>query len=144
MTNMTAMPLYRKNLKKNILLWNQKADNLETWYATLGTRVLPSLFKYRSRVDLDLFYGKVKFVLSSKLVDAVNLMSTWTYMNIKDQGHSLSLVQDHSDSTFSSSFSFETAKLSEAKFHVEPPWDEKWKWVQMVYVTWPRWAPCRY
>ena len=43
-------------------------------------------------------------------------------MNIKDQGHSLTLVQVHSDSTFSN-FSIETAEPTEAKIHVEPPWD---------------------
>ena len=32
------------NIKK-LLLRNQKADDLETWYAALGARVLPSLFK---------------------------------------------------------------------------------------------------
>ena len=31
-----------------------------------------------------------------KLVDAVNEMITWTYMN-KGQGHSLTLLQGHSD-----------------------------------------------
>ena len=30
MANMVVMPMYGKNLK------NQKADNLETWYAALG------------------------------------------------------------------------------------------------------------
>ena len=44
MTNMAAMPIYGKNLK-NLHLWNQKADDLESWYAALDTRVLPSLFK---------------------------------------------------------------------------------------------------
>ena len=44
-------------------------------------------------------------------------------MNIKGQGHSLTLVQCHSDSTFSTSFSLETARLIEAKYHVEPQWD---------------------
>ena len=29
---------------KNLLLWNQKADDLETWYAASGARVLPNLF----------------------------------------------------------------------------------------------------
>ena len=43
LTNMAAMPIYGKTLKN--LLWNQKADDLESWYAVLGTRVLPSLFK---------------------------------------------------------------------------------------------------
>ena len=45
MTKMAAIPIYGKNLK-NLLLWNQKADDLETWYAPSGARVLPSLFKW--------------------------------------------------------------------------------------------------
>ena len=40
----------------------------------------------------------------SKLVDAVNWMSTWTYMNIKGQGHSLTLEEGHSDQHFQTSF----------------------------------------
>ena len=44
MTKMAAMPIYGKN-RKNLLLRNQKADDLETWYAASGSRVLPSLFK---------------------------------------------------------------------------------------------------
>ena len=44
-------------------------------------------------------------------------------MNIKCQGHSLTLVQDHSDSTFSNFFSLEIARPIKAKFHMEPPWD---------------------
>ena len=45
-------------------------------------------------------------------------------MNIKGQGHSLTFVQGHSASTFSYFFFLETAWLIEAKFYVEPPWDE--------------------
>ena len=37
-TKTAAMPVYCTNL-------NQMADDLETWYAALGTRILPSLFK---------------------------------------------------------------------------------------------------
>ena len=44
-------------------------------------------------------------------------------MNIKSQGHSLTLVQGHSDSTFANFFSLETAKPIKANFHVDPPWD---------------------
>ena len=44
-------------------------------------------------------------------------------MNIKGQGHSLTLVQGHWDSTFSNFFFLET----EAKIHVEPPWDGRTK-----------------
>ena len=36
MTDMAAMPLYGKTLK-NLLLWNQKADYLETCYAASVT-----------------------------------------------------------------------------------------------------------
>ena len=41
-TKMATMPIYGKTLK-NILLWNLKANYLETWYAASGTRILPSL-----------------------------------------------------------------------------------------------------
>ena len=44
-------------------------------------------------------------------------------MNIKGQGYSLTLVQGHSDSTFSNFFLLETAWPIEAWFYVEPPWD---------------------
>ena len=42
-------------------------------------------------------------------------------MNIKGQGHSLTLVQGHSDSIFSHFFSLETARPIETTFHMEPP-----------------------
>ena len=60
MTKMAAMPIYGKNLK-NLLLQNPKADDLETWYAALGARVLLRLFKWWLWDDLDLFYGNVTF-----------------------------------------------------------------------------------
>ena len=44
MTKMAAVP-YKVKTLKNLLLWNQKADDLETWYAASGARVPPSLFK---------------------------------------------------------------------------------------------------
>ena len=60
MTKVAAMPIYGKNLK-NLLLRNQKADDLETWYAALSAQVLTNLFKWWPWADLDLFYGEVKF-----------------------------------------------------------------------------------
>ena len=42
MTKMAAVPKYGKNFK-NLLLRNQRADDLETWHA--ASRVLPNLFK---------------------------------------------------------------------------------------------------
>ena len=51
-------------------------------------------------------------------------MSTWTYMHIKGQGHSMTLVQIHSDNSQHFLFFFlGTARLIEAKFHLESPWD---------------------
>ena len=44
MTKMAVMPIYGKNLK-NLLLWNQTADDFEIWYASSGAQVLPTLFK---------------------------------------------------------------------------------------------------
>ena len=44
MTKMAAIPIYVEKLK-NLLLRNQKADDIETWYAASGARVLPNLFK---------------------------------------------------------------------------------------------------
>ena len=44
MTKVAAMPINGKNLK-NLILRNQKADELETWYTASGAQVLPSLFK---------------------------------------------------------------------------------------------------
>ena len=48
---------YMVKTLKNLLLRNQKLDDLETWYAALGAQVLPSLFKRWPWVELDLFYG---------------------------------------------------------------------------------------
>ena len=61
MTKMAATSIYGKNLKKNLLPRNQKADDFESWYVASGAPVLPSLFKWWPWVDLDLFYGNVKF-----------------------------------------------------------------------------------
>ena len=39
MTKIAARPIY------NLLLWNQKADDLECWHIASGARVLTRLFK---------------------------------------------------------------------------------------------------
>ena len=54
-------------------------------------------------------------------------MSTWNFININGQGHSLTFVQRHSDSKFLNLFSLEIARPIEAKFHMEPPRDERMK-----------------
>ena len=76
MTKVAAMPIYGKNLK-NLLLRNQKANDHETWYAALGTQVLPNSFKLTMTYflrqgqiwSLMLWYGKkVKPWISQKLL----------------------------------------------------------------------------
>ena len=64
-------------------------------------------------------------------------------MNINGQGHSLTLVQGHPGSTYSNFFSLDTARPTEAKFHMQPPRDGGTN-VQMVQVTLPKWPPCPY
>ena len=46
---------------ENLLLKNQTANYLGTWYAALGTQALPNLFKWWPLVDHVLFYNMVKF-----------------------------------------------------------------------------------
>ena len=50
-----------KKKKKKNLLRNQTVDDFESWYAASDAQVLSSLFKWWPWVDLDLFYGNVKF-----------------------------------------------------------------------------------
>ena len=60
MTNMAAMPIYGKNLKKSSSPEPIDRD-LETLYVALSMQVLPRLYKLLPWVDLDTFYAKVKF-----------------------------------------------------------------------------------
>ena len=61
MTKMAVTPIYGKNPLKNLLFQNQKADDLRTRYVALGMWGLPSLFKWWSKVGIDLLNVKVKF-----------------------------------------------------------------------------------
>ena len=47
MIKVVAMPIcpYVVKAFKTLLLWNQNADDLETWYAAASSRAQPSLFK---------------------------------------------------------------------------------------------------
>ena len=61
MTKMAAKPIYGTNPSK-LLLCNRWAEFHETWYVASGTPVHYRLYKWLPWSDLDLFYGKVKFV----------------------------------------------------------------------------------
>ena len=141
MTSMAAMPIYGKNLKN--LLWNQKADDLKSWYAASGTGVLQNLFKWWPWVDLDLFYSNTHFVPfafvweKGKTMDfletivvcdhKVNRGSQLNeYMKLCEYQKSRSFINlgtDLSDSIFFYFVSSITTWLFEAKFHMEPSKD---------------------
>ena len=105
-------------------------------------------FTARSTYVFVLEKGKTVDFSETIVVDNINIgkcsqLNKYTNLyEYQSQGHSLTFVEGHSDSTFSNFFSLETARLTEAKFHVDPPWDERMKIIQMVYGTWPRWRPC--
>ena len=74
MTKLATMPIYMVKTFKNFLLWNRKANDLETWYASLSTQALPSLFKRCPWVDLDLFYSKIKLSPFAFVLEKVTTM----------------------------------------------------------------------
>ena len=62
MTKMATMP-YMVTSFKNLLLWNLKADDFETWYAAPHTRVLPRFFKCCPGLTLTYFTARSNLVL---------------------------------------------------------------------------------
>ena len=59
MTKMAAMPIYGKNLVKNLLLRNHWTNFNQTWHEALMAQALQCVYKSWPYDDLDLFYGKV-------------------------------------------------------------------------------------
>ena len=70
MTKIASRPIYGKNLKK-VLLRNQEAVDIETWYTASGTQVLPKLFKWWHWVGLVHFYDMVKRLQGTKLIQHI-------------------------------------------------------------------------
>ena len=67
---------------KNLLLWNQKADDLETWYAALGAQILPSLIKWWHWVDLDLFMARSCLVPYAFVWEKGKARVFWNYCSV--------------------------------------------------------------
>ena len=128
---------YMVKTLKNLLLWNQKANDLESWYANIGcsstskfgqmtTLGWPWPILWQGQIwFLLLLYGKTETVVvydvrvgrCSKLDEC---------MNLYEYQRSRSFIDLHPRSlrfTFSNFFSLETSRPIEAKFHVKPPWD---------------------
>ena len=60
MTKMAFKPIYINTLKK-VLLQNQEADDIGTWYKLSSTQVLPNWFT-DTGLTLSIFYDMVKCV----------------------------------------------------------------------------------
>ena len=60
-TKMAAKPIYGKSPSKLFFSENRWTNFHETWYVAFGSTAHYRLFKWCPWVDLDLFYGKVKF-----------------------------------------------------------------------------------
>ena len=130
---------------KNLHLCKQKVDDLESWYAAFATQVLPSVLIWWPSVDLDLFYGKVKFgplcfcMGQDKTMDFSETLAVydikvgrWSqqneYMKLYEYQRSRSfkdLGSSHSDSIFLNFFSSIIARPIEAKFYVALSRDRK-------------------
>ena len=76
----------------------------------------------------------------SKLVDTVNEMCTWTFMNTKARK---SFIYLRWRSSRFNIFKLIFLRLK-PNFTLSLHGIWEWKWVQLVYVTWPRWPPCPY
>ena len=112
MTQMVTMPICDKNLKKTSSL------ELKGWWSwnlvcSIRCSSTTKFVQWWSWVDLDLFFGKVKFGplcfcmekkvkqwIFQKLLLSMMSKLVHDYMNLYEyqcQGHSLTLVQGHSD-----------------------------------------------
>ena len=160
MTTMAAMPIYGKNIKyffsgtkrpmtlksgmyhrvlKNYRVCSNGEPGLTRNYFTARSNLVPIAFVWEKGKTRD--FSKtfavydVNFNRRSQLNECINL---YEYQTSR-----LSIDLVSRSLTFSSFFFLETAGLIEAKFHVEPPWDEEVS-IHIVYVTWPRWLPYPY
>ena len=130
----------------------------ETWYVASWTPAHHSLFNWWPWSDLDLFYGKVKFgnmgfsIRKVKTVDfsehlqpvTCNQLKKWTYVSIEGQGHFLTLAQGHLYTKLKTFFSQKPLGQSKPNFIWKPSGTRKWKFIDMMLVTWPKWLPCLY
>ena len=68
----------------------------------------------------------------------------WTYVSIEGQGLFLTLAQGHLHTKFKTCFSQKALGQSKPNFLCKLSGTRKWKFIDMMLVTWPRWLPCPY
>ena len=67
----------------------------------------------------------------------------WSWVSIKSQGHSLTLIKGHSDFKVKTCFSLKKSGNLEPKLIWKLKGEWEWKFIQMSWVIWPTW-PCTY
>ena len=155
MTNMAAMPIYGKNLKKS-----SSPEPIYWWpWNLVGSIVCASTAKVIQIMTLGwpwpilhqgqiwshrLLYGKKWKLLSfdnycslrsqSCFKHSAKWMSLWSWVGIKSQGHSLTLVKGHSDFKVKTCFSQKQLGDLEPEFiwKLKGKWDRKF--IQMSWV----------
>ena len=79
-----------------------------------------------------------------KLVDTDNLLTSWRYLSIEGQCHYLTLAQGRVHTKIQTGFSQKLLGHSELNFVWKLSGTRKWKFVNMILVTWQKWPPCPY
>ena len=106
-------------------------------YFMARLNLVPYAFVWEKKANNGFFRNYLSQWYQKQLVDAVKLVHVWTFMNIKGQGHSLTFVQGHWDSTFSNFFPSKTLGWLKPYFmwslHLMEEWSE-YKWF-MTYFT---------
>ena len=164
MTNMAAMPVYGKNLKKSSSPepidqwpWNlvcsiaygstTKVVQIMTlgwpWPILRQGQIWSHRLLYGKKWKLFIFW-KLLQPWVSKLLEAFSLMSLWSWVSIKGQGHSLISVKGNSDFNVKTCFSQKQLGSLGPKLIWKLEGEKEWKFIQISWVTWPTWPPCPY
>ena len=73
-----------------------------------------------------------------------NGIKLWRYVRIEGQGHFLTLTQSQLHMKLKTGFSQEPLGQSKPNFICKLSGSRKWKFIDMMLVTWPKWLPCLY
>ena len=130
MTKMAAMPIYGKNL----LLWNKKADDLETWYAASGVRVLWNDDPGLTNWSLMLLYVKSQISCGASMGWGNESEYNW-FMSHDHDGHH---IHNYMVKTFKNCL--EWKGWWPCNFLYSIGYSSTTKFVQMMTLGWP-W-PC--
>ena len=101
----------------------------------------PNFILCLAQISGERFTGPL--VLWSKLLMPVtwNQLKKWTYVSIEGQGHFLTLAQGYLHTKLKLLL---FSEITGPNFLCKLSGTRKWKFIDMMLVTWPRWLPCPY